>query len=40
LREPGCAVKDRCESGAISPRRYESFKRMVHLTEQLADGKY
>jgi ribosome biogenesis GTPase len=40
LREPGCAVKDRCESGAISPRRYESFKRMVNLTEQLADGKY
>ena len=40
LREPGCAVKDRCESGAISPRRYESFKRIVNLTEQLADGKY
>ena len=40
LREPGCAVKDRCESGAISPRRYESFKRVVNLTEQLAEGRY
>ncbi len=40
LREPGCAVKDRCESGAISPRRYESFKRIVNLTEQLAEGRY
>jgi len=40
LREPGCAVKERCESGAISPRRYESFKRIVNLTEQLAEGRY
>ena len=40
LREPGCAVKDRCESGAISPRRYESYKRIVNLTEQLAEGRY
>ena len=40
LREPGCAVKDRCESGEISPRRYESFKRVVNLTEQLAEGRY
>jgi ribosome biogenesis GTPase len=40
LREPGCAVKDRCESGAISPRRYESYKRIVNLTEQLSEGKY
>ena len=40
LREPGCAVKDLCESGAISPRRYESFKRIVNLTEQLAEGRY
>jgi ribosome biogenesis GTPase len=40
LREPGCAVKDRCETGAISPRRYESYKRIVNLTEQLSDGKY
>ncbi|MGB5688114.1 MAG: ribosome small subunit-dependent GTPase A [Woeseiaceae bacterium] len=40
LREPGCAVKDRCETGAISPRRYESYKRIVNLTEQLSEGKY
>jgi ribosome biogenesis GTPase len=40
LREPGCAVKDLCESGEISPRRYESFKRIVNLTEQLAEGRY
>ena len=40
LREPGCAVKAKCEEGSISPRRYESFKRIVNLTEQLADGKY
>jgi ribosome biogenesis GTPase len=40
LREPGCAVKDRCESGDISPRRYESYRRIVNLTEQLSDGKY
>jgi ribosome biogenesis GTPase len=40
LREPGCAVKDRCETGAISPRRYESYKRMVNLTEQLSEGRF
>ena len=40
LREPGCAVKDRCESGAISPRRYESYKRIVNITEQLSEGRY
>jgi len=40
LREPGCAVKARCETGEISPRRYESFKRIVNLTEQLNEGKY
>jgi ribosome biogenesis GTPase len=40
LREPGCAVKDRCENGEISPRRYESYKRIVNLTEQLSEGRY
>ena len=40
LREPGCAVKDRSEAGTISPRRYESYKRIVNLTEQLSQGKY
>ena len=40
LREPNCAVKERCESGTISPRRYESYKRIVNLTEQLSEGRY
>ena len=40
LREPGCAVKDDVESGAISARRYESLKRIANLTRQLAEGKY
>ena len=40
LREPGCAVKARCDTGAISARRYESYKRMVNLTEQLTAGRY
>jgi ribosome biogenesis GTPase len=40
LREPGCAVKDDVESGAISPRRYESYRRIVNLTRQLTDGRF
>ncbi len=40
LREPGCAVKDGVEQDTISYRRYESFKRMVNLTEKLSEGKY
>jgi ribosome biogenesis GTPase len=40
LREPGCAVKDLCETGSISPRRYESYKRVVNLTEQLSEGRF
>jgi ribosome biogenesis GTPase len=40
LREPGCAVKDGVEDGSISYRRYESFKRVVNLTEKLAEGRY
>ena len=40
LREPGCAVKDDVESGAISARRYESYKRIVNLTRQLTDGRF
>jgi len=35
LREPGCAVKDAVESEAISPRRYESYRRLLALTEKL-----
>ncbi|MDH3430386.1 MAG: ribosome small subunit-dependent GTPase A [Gammaproteobacteria bacterium] len=36
LREPGCAVKAAVESGAISARRYESYRRLLNLTEKLA----
>ena len=35
LREPGCAAKDAVDSGAISPRRYESYRRLLALTEKL-----
>lgn len=40
LREPDCAVKDSVESGTISSRRYESYKRIVNLTRQLTDGRF
>lgn len=40
LREPGCAVKDAVEAEEISERRYESYKRVINLTERLASGKY
>jgi len=40
LREPGCAVKDGVEQDTISYRRYESFKRVVNLTEKLSDNRY
>lgn len=35
LREPQCAVKAAVESGEISARRYESYKRLFRLTEDL-----
>lgn len=38
--EPGCAVKAALESGDISERRYESYKRMLLLTEQQGRGRY
>jgi ribosome biogenesis GTPase / thiamine phosphate phosphatase len=40
LREPGCAVKLAVDSGSISDRRYESYRRVVNLTEKLAAGRY
>jgi ribosome biogenesis GTPase len=40
LREPGCAVKTGVEQGTISDRRYESFKRVVNLTQKLSDSRY
>lgn len=39
LREPGCAVKAAVEADTISYRRYESFKRVVNMTEQLMPGR-
>ena len=35
LREPDCAVKQAAEAGTIAQRRYDSYKRLVHLTEGL-----
>ena len=35
LREPDCAVKAAVEDGEISARRYESYKRLLALTEKL-----
>ena len=35
LREPGCAVKGAVSSSTISPRRYESYRRLLALTERL-----
>jgi ribosome biogenesis GTPase len=29
LREPDCAVKQAVDAGRISPRRYETFKRLA-----------
>lgn len=40
LREPGCAVKAGIEDESISSRRYESYKRIINLTEQLSEGRY
>ncbi|NND53554.1 MAG: ribosome small subunit-dependent GTPase A [Gammaproteobacteria bacterium] len=37
LREPGCAVRDAVDSGDITERRYESYRRMCNLSAQLAD---
>ena len=35
LREPHCAVKNAVENGEISDRRYESYRRLLALTERL-----
>jgi ribosome biogenesis GTPase / thiamine phosphate phosphatase len=36
LREPACAVLAAVDAGTVSPRRYESYKRLLNLTRQLA----
>lgn len=35
MREPGCAVKAGVETGTVSARRYESYRRLLRLTEDL-----
>lgn len=35
MREPGCAVKGGVDDGKISARRYESYRRLLRLTEDL-----
>lgn len=35
-REPGCAVKEKLADGQISNRRYDSYKRLLNLTDRLA----
>ena len=40
LREPDCAVKTAIESGDVSARRYESYRRLLALTKKLSDGRY
>lgn len=35
MREPGCAVKAAVDAGSLSPRRYESYRRLLRLTEDL-----
>ena len=39
-KEPGCNVKKLVEEVTISYRRYESYRRLVTLTEQLSAGRY
>lgn len=38
LREPDCAVKSAAESGEISARRYESYRRLLALSQKRADS--
>jgi ribosome biogenesis GTPase len=36
MREPGCAVRAAAQSGALHPRRYESYRRLRRLREELS----
>ncbi len=40
LQEPGCAVKLAVEEQRIDARRYESYRRLLFLTEKLSAGRY
>lgn len=37
LREPGCAVRSAAEAGGMHPRRYESYRRLRRLYEELTE---
>jgi ribosome biogenesis GTPase len=37
LREPGCAVKSAVDAAQISARRYESYRRLLALTEKISN---
>jgi ribosome biogenesis GTPase / thiamine phosphate phosphatase len=39
MREPGCAVRAAAESGALHPRRYESYRRLRRLHEELTEAR-
>ncbi len=34
LREPGCAVKNAVKHGSVSERRYKSYLRLLHVSEE------
>jgi ribosome biogenesis GTPase len=36
MREPGCAVSTAAASGQLDPRRYESYRRLRRLREELS----
>jgi ribosome biogenesis GTPase len=38
LREPGCAVTEAVAANRLSPRRYESYKRLINIMRGLAPG--
>ncbi len=39
MREPACAVRNAVESGKMSARRYESYRRLRRLHEELTQGR-
>lgn len=39
MREPGCAVRSGVESGSVCARRYESYRRLRRLYEQLVEAR-
>ncbi len=39
MREPGCAIRQAVDSGTMDPRRYESYRRLRRLSEELTDAK-